>query len=106
MGLASHKVINLDSELKPVGVMQQITVDATAGGKQIATPIPEGASHALVGIDGDAARVTFDGSAPTSTNGHLLANGYSAVWSAARIAAAKFIRVTGNATLHVSFFTV
>lgn len=48
-------------------------------------------------------RVTFDGSTPTASNGHLIATGSSGTWSVATAAAAKFIRTTGtSAIIHAS----
>jgi hypothetical protein len=40
-------------------------------------------------------RVTFDGSNPTTTNGHIIAIGSSGIWSATLAGQAKFIR-TGS----------
>lgn len=84
----------------PNGVQadQALTVDATAGGVQFA------AFHAdttEVFWDCQAAqcRVTFDGSAPTAANGHLLQPGDSGVWSKALAAAAKFIRTGATSGL-------
>jgi len=52
-------------------------------------------------------RVTYDGSAPTTTNGHILFAGRSYTWSKAAAAAAKFIEdTTTDATIHASEFTV
>jgi len=52
-------------------------------------------------------RVTYDDSAPTSTNGHILFAGRSYTWSKAAAAAAKFIEdTTTDATIHASEFTV
>ena len=48
-------------------------------------------------------RVTFDGSDPTTTNGHVIAAGSSGTWSVAMAAAARFIRTTGvSAIIHAS----
>lgn len=48
-------------------------------------------------------RVTFDGSDPTTTNGHNIAAGSSGTWSVAAATAAKFIRTTGvSAIIHAS----
>ena len=47
--------------------------------------------------------VTFDGSDPTSSNGHLLAAGYSAYWSKQQWMNARFIRQgASDGTIHVS----
>lgn len=49
--------------------------------------------------------VTFDGSDPTSTNGHRLYFGQSYTWSVDAAMAAKFIRVSADAVVHASGFT-
>jgi hypothetical protein len=71
---------------------QRLTVDATVGGLQF-TPYTQ-TSVALVDLDVQDAdvMVTFDGSAPTSTNGHRLYVGSSYTWAVARFNAAKLIR--------------
>ena len=51
--------------------------------------------------------VTFDGSAPTSTNGHLMQAFTSYTWDVETAKAAKFIRQgSTSATIHASEFTV
>ena len=51
-------------------------------------------------------RVTYDGSAPTSTNGHILFAGRSYTWAKRTAEAAKFIEdTTTDATIHASEFT-
>jgi ABC-type nitrate/sulfonate/bicarbonate transport system substrate-binding protein len=49
--------------------------------------------------------VTFDGSTPSSSNGHLYAVNTREFWSANRADAAKFIRATVDATVYGSPFT-
>ena len=51
-------------------------------------------------------RVTYDGSDPTTSNGHILFAGRSYTWSKEAAAAAKFIRNgTSSASIHASEFT-
>lgn len=51
--------------------------------------------------------VTFDGSNPSSTNGHRLYAGTAYTWSAAMTASAKFIRqATADAAIHASEFQI
>jgi hypothetical protein len=51
-------------------------------------------------------RVTYDDSAPTSSNGHILFAGRSYTWAVETARAAKFIRSGGtSATIHASEFT-
>lgn len=48
-------------------------------------------------------RVTFDGTDPTTTEGHPIAAGTSGIWSIQMARAAKFIRTTGtSAIIHAS----
>jgi hypothetical protein len=49
--------------------------------------------------------VTFDGSTPSSSNGHLYAVNTREFWSANRADEAKFIRATVDATVYGSPFT-
>ena len=51
-------------------------------------------------------RVTYDGSTPSSTNGHILFAGRSYTWSKAAAAAKFFEDTTTDATIHASEFTV
>lgn len=71
---------------------QRLTVDATVGGLQFTAY--DTRVVALVDLDVQDAdvMVTFDNSAPTSTNGHRLYVGNSYTWATARFNAAKFIR--------------
>ena len=81
---------------------QALTVDATAGGVQFAA-FHADTTHVEFDIQTADVRVTFDGSAPTSSNGHLLPVGYSDTWSKAKASAAKFIRTGAtSAVVHAS----
>lgn len=70
---------------------QRLTVDATVGGVQFGT---FGDTTTMIVLDVQDADVmcTFDGSAPTSTNGHRLYAGSHYTWSVAAAQQAKFIR--------------
>ena len=70
---------------------QRLTVDGTAGGVQFSA---FGDTTTMIVLDVQDADVmcTFDGSAPTSTNGHRLYNGSHYTWSTAAAQQAKFIR--------------
>lgn len=49
--------------------------------------------------------VTFDGSTPTSSNGHRLYAGQNYSWSYDTAKAASFIRVSADAVVHATPFT-
>lgn len=97
MGLRAQVISNLEQELLPNAGQpgQTITIDATAGGKQIAGLHPD-TTHVMISIDAQPVRVTFDGTAPTDTTGVYLAAGTLKIWSRALAIAAKFIRATGT----------
>ena len=75
---------------------QRLTVDDTVGGVAF-TDYTE-AYVCTVEIDVQTAdvMVTFDDSAPTTTNGHRMYQGQTASWGVARFNAAKFIRATAT----------
>lgn len=109
---------------KADGTYREIAVDES-GNLIIGTPVPNGAeADQRLTVDdsvrqfaafhsdttaiywtSEAAecRVTFDGSAPTTSNGHVIAAGSSGTWPATTAAVAKFIRTTGvSAVIHAS----
>ncbi len=89
---------------------ERLTVSSTAGGVQFSS-LSAWAVNGLtrmVVLDVQTAdvMVTFDGSAPTTTNGHRLYAGQNYTWSYETAAAAKFIRATGtDGVIHASPFT-
>lgn len=86
---------------------QRLTVDATAGGVQFGTAFHTLTVIVVVDIQTAGVYCTFDGSAPTTTNGHYLAQGTSYTWSRATATAAKFIRESAvSAAVHASEFQV
>lgn len=90
---------------KPNGTDQRLTVDATAGGVQFSA-FPAGTDYVVWDVQDAEVMVTFDGSAPTTTNGHRLAIGQTSTWSIPTATAAKFIRQAGtSAAIQASPFT-
>lgn len=81
---------------------QALTVDATEGGVQFAA-FDEATTHVFLDCQGYDIRFTLDNSAPTTTNGHIMQDGQSAIWAKSLAAAAKFIRDgDSSAVLHAS----
>lgn len=70
---------------------QRLTVDGTAGGVQLSA-FGDTTNMIVLDVQDADVMVTFDGSAPTSTNGHRLYSGSHYTWSTAAASAAKFIR--------------
>lgn len=96
---------------------EQITVDNTAGGKgaTAATAFPRvisggssfdhGAEEAFISIETDQVRYTLDGTAPTSSLGHILEAGdILQLIGRDMIVKLRMIRVTTNAAVSVTYF--
>tara|TARA_Y100000114_G_C11700874_1_gene298364 strand:- start:89 stop:406 length:318 start_codon:yes stop_codon:yes gene_type:complete len=85
---------------------QTLTVDATAGGVQFGTAFNSLTRYIVLDVQTADVRVTYDDSAPTTTNGHILFAGRSYTWAKETASAAKFIRDGSvSATIHASEFT-
>jgi|TARA_R110000803_G_scaffold25615_2_gene61179 hypothetical protein len=84
---------------------EALAVDDTAGGVQFAT-LHEHTKYVMIDVQIANVRVTFDGSAPTATNGHILvASQGLLVLSASAARKAKFIEDTAtDAVVHMSQF--
>ncbi len=92
----------------------RLTVDATAGGVQFSQSSKDDNTDAFdsltkyIAFDVQDADVfmTFDGSAPTTSNGHKLFAGRSYTFSKEAAVKAKFIRSgSTSAKIHASQFT-
>ena len=65
------------------------------------------ANRAVIGVATDAIRVTWNGTAPTTTVGHHIAvNGTLTIEGAAKVAALKFIRITTDAAITITLESV
>jgi hypothetical protein len=85
---------------------QTLTVDATAGGVQFGTAFNELTRYIVLDVQDNDVRVTYDNSAPTTTNGHILFAGRSYTWAKETAEAAKFIRDgASSGIIHASEFT-
>mgnify|MGYP003117790607 CR=1 FL=1 len=103
--MANSFVTNLYPKPTPGATDQTLSVDDTAGGKQFAA-FNSLTKYVVLDVQVSDVRVTYDDSAPTSTNGHILYAGRSYTWSKQAATAAKFIEdSTVTATIHASEFT-
>jgi len=85
---------------------QTLSVDTTSGGVQFGTAFNSLTRYVVLDVQVADVRVTYDDSAPTTSNGHILFAGRSYTWSKEAAAAAKFIQDGSNpATIHASEFT-
>jgi hypothetical protein len=81
---------------------QALTVDATEGGVPFAA-FHADTTHVELDVQDAQIRYTVDGSAPTSSNGHILNPYARRVWPKTKAAAAKFIRTgSTSAIVHAS----
>ena len=70
---------------------QRLTVDNTGGGVQFSA-FSDTTNMIVLDVQDADVMCTFDGSAPTTTNGHRLYSGSHYTWSTAAAQQAKFIR--------------
>ena len=70
---------------------QRLTVDNTVGGVQFST-FSDTTTMIVLDVQDADVMCTFDGSSPTTTNGHRLYSGSHYTWSTAAAQQAKFIR--------------
>lgn len=83
---------------------QTLTVSNSA--VQFATAFNELTRYIVLDVQVADVRVTYDGSAPTTSNGHILFAGRSYTWGKKTAEAAKFFRDgSADATIHASEFT-
>lgn len=83
---------------------QTIDVDGTV--LSFTTPIDRGTKMCYITISGGDVYVTFDGTTPSSTNGHHLIVPYDRFWSSEATRVAKFLATGGNvAHVTMSQFT-
>lgn len=75
---------------------KSLTVDATAGGVQFAPYLNTQCLTVELDLQTAAVWVTFDGTTPSSTNGHSINPGQVFTWSTDRFNTAKFIRQTAT----------
>ena len=88
--------------IAPAGTDQALTIDDTAGGVSLSA-FPAGTDLVLLTLGTAEVRYTIDGSAPTTTNGHLLSAYDERVWHVNMASVAKFIRTGATSgVLHAS----
>jgi len=102
--MANSYVTNLYPKPTPGVTDQTLTVSSSV--VQFGTAFNSLTRYIALDVQGADVRVTYDDSAPTTSNGHILFAGRSYTWSKQAAAAAKFIRDGGtDATIHASEFT-
>tara|TARA_A100001037_G_scaffold253576_1_gene238233 strand:- start:609 stop:917 length:309 start_codon:yes stop_codon:yes gene_type:complete len=100
----NSRITNLYPKPTPAATDQTLTVADSA--VQFGTAFSNLTRYIVLDIQTADVRVTYDDSAPTSTNGHILPAGRSYTWAKETAQAAKFIRDGSvSATIHASEFT-
>ena len=91
---------------KPTSGVSDQTLAVADAAVQFGTAFNSLTRYIVLDVQLADVRVTYDGSAPTSTNGHILFAGRSYTWSKQAAVAAKFIRDGSvSASIHASEFT-
>jgi len=102
--MANSYVTNLYPKPTPGVADQTLTVSSSV--VQFGTAFNSLTRYIVLDVQGADVRVTYDDSAPTTSNGHILFAGRSYTWSKQAAAAAKFIQDgSTDATIHASEFT-
>lgn len=103
--MANSYVTNLYPKPTTGVTDRRVTVGASAANLVVAD-LNALTRYAVLDIQGGDIFVTFDGSTPTTSNGHKLYNTRSYTWSAQAAKAAKVIRSgASDVTVHFSEFT-
>jgi hypothetical protein len=92
--MANAKIVNTPSQAIPQygAPHTQVTIGATAGAALGALTLNAGTTHVLVQFTGANARVTFDGTNPTTSKGFVYSDGSTAYLTRSMASAAKAIR--------------
>ena len=92
--MANAKIVNTPSQAIPQygAPHTQVTVGLTAVALLGTLTLNAGTTHVLIQFTGANARVTFDGSTPTTTKGFIYSDGSTAYLTRNMASAAKAIR--------------
>ena len=85
---------------------QTLTVSSSSVSLAATTAFNVSTTNVVLDVQANNVYCTFDGQTPSSTVGHILYAGQNYTWSKAAAITAKFIRVTSDATIWASEFTV
>lgn len=102
--MAATRQQNVSANMVPVsGVSDRSVTAGAAASAFIVAALSEQTTVVYWTLTGANARVTFDGSDPTASNGHQYVNGATQEWSPIRAQAARIIREAGtDAVFHIT----
>ena len=101
--MPNSRIVNGPMQLLPIqGVNHRnVAISGTAGNLIVAALNSE-TQHVYWTNAGCDVRFTIDGNAPTTTDGHIIKDGNSGIWSSSFAKAAKVIAVSGSGVITVS----
>ena len=80
---------------------RNLTVNSTATNFIVAA-LTADTTHVYWSLEGCDTRMSIDGVAPTTSDGHIIKDGHSGIWSRSWAQAAKVIAITGSGKFTIS----
>lgn len=94
---------NAYQELIPVSGVSHRSLTVSSSALALVTPLNDKTRYVLLSVNtAEGIRVTFDGAAPTATDGHFLAAGSERLLSREMAIALKMIRVTNDVNVTIT----
>jgi hypothetical protein len=95
--MANARIVNTPSQaVAQLGAAHTQRTISNSSVNVLNHTLQAGTTHAIVQFNGADVRVTFDGSAPTTSKGFLFVNGSTAYWTRQMLSAAKGIRTAST----------
>jgi len=101
--MSNAKVVNGPMQVIPVSntTHRNLTVSSTSTNFIVAA-LSANTSHVYWTLAGADMRLSIDGSSPTTSNGHIIKDGNSGIWSKTWAQSAKVIAVSGSGIFTIS----
>jgi hypothetical protein len=101
--MSNAKVVNGPMQVIPVSntTHRNLTVSSTST-NLIVADLSVNTSHVYWTLAGADMRFTIDGTTPTASDGHIIKDGNSGIWSRTWAQAAKVICVSGSGVFTIS----
>ena len=101
--MSNAKVVNGPMQVIPVSntTHRNLTVSSTSTNFIVAA-LSANTSHVYWTLAGADMRMSIDGTTPTVSDGHIIKDGNSGIWSRSWAQAAKVIAITGSGKFTIS----
>jgi len=101
--MANSRVVNGPMQVIAANgaLHRNLTVNSTATNFIVAS-LTADATHVYWSLEGCDARMSIDGVAPTTVDGHIIKDGNSGIWSRSWALSAKVISVSGSGKFTIS----